>query len=110
VKTNAGWWIPLGTPGGRWRLSITIIVATLATFVLGFRGVVRLARRRTRVDPVDVALATIGFTVLTVTVIGNLFEIGENNRFRFMVEPITLVVLAWLIQRVATRVRARRHA
>jgi hypothetical protein len=110
VKTNAGWWIPLGTPGGRWRFSITIIVATLATFVLGFRGVVRLARRRTGVDPVDVALATIGFTVLTVTVIGNLFEIGENNRFRFMVEPITLVVLAWLIQRAATWVRARRAA
>ena len=102
VKTNAGWWIPIGTPGGRWRFSITVILATGIAALAGARGLVRVVRRRA--TPTDAALAVIGLTVVSVTVVGNLFEIGENNRFRFMVEPITFVALTWFIARVATRV------
>lgn len=105
VKTNAGWWIPIGTPGGRWRISLTVVLASLAAVVVGVRGGWRVLRRRA--DPVDVALAAIGFTVLTVTIVGNVFEIGENNRFRFIVEPITFVVAAWLLTRAWQLGRAR---
>jgi hypothetical protein len=108
VKTNAGWWIPIGTPGGRWRISLTIVAATLATVLAGALAAWRIARRRVR--PNDAALAVIGFTVLTVTLVGNVFEIGENNRFRFVVEPITLVVAVWLVTRAVQLVVARRRA
>jgi len=104
VRTNAGWWIPIGTPGGRWRFSITVIVATAIAAVAGIRGVVRVARRRATAT--DAALAVIGITVVSVTVVGNLFEIGENNRFRFMVEPITFVALTWFLTRVGARLVA----
>lgn len=108
VKTNAGWWIPLGTPGGRWRFSITIIVGTLVTVGFGLRGVWRVLRRRTSVNATDAALAVIGTTVGFVTVVGNVFEIGENNRFRFMVEPLTLVVLTWAAVQAVRWWRTRR--
>lgn len=104
MKTNAGWWIPIGTPGGRWRFSITVIVATAIAAVAGIRGVVRVARRRATAT--DAALAVIGITVVSVTIVGNLFEIGENNRFRFMVEPITFVALTWFLTRVGARLVA----
>lgn len=108
VKTNAGWWIPIGTPGGRWRASLTIIVASTIAAVAGVRALVRVARRRA--TGTDAALALIGFTVITVTVVGNLFEIGENNRFRFMVEPVTLVALTWFVARAAHAIRRRWRA
>ncbi len=106
VTTNAGWWIPIGTPGGRWRASLTVIVATAIAAAAGIRSGLRLLRRRA--SPHDAALAVIGFTVVTVTVIGNLFEIGENNRFRFMVEPVTFVALTWFVVGAVRRLRARR--
>jgi hypothetical protein len=53
----------------------------------------------------DAALAVIGLTVVAVTVVGNLFEIGENNRFRFMVEPITFVAFTWFVARLWVRAR-----
>jgi hypothetical protein len=59
---------------------------------------------------IDTAVAVIGFTVLAVTLVGNVFEIGENNRFRFMVEPITLVVGVWLLTGVARAIARRRRA
>jgi len=103
VRTNAGWWIPIGTPGGRWRFSPTVIIATGIAALAGARALVRVARRRA--SGTDAALAVIGITVVTVTVVGNLFEIGENNRFRFMVEPITFIAFTWFIARVASRGR-----
>jgi hypothetical protein len=103
VKTNAGWWIPIGTPGGRWRFSLTVIAATAIAALAGARGVVRVLRRRA--TGTDAALAVIGVTVVAVTVVGNLFEIGENNRFRFMVEPITFVAFTWFVARLWVRAR-----
>jgi hypothetical protein len=101
VRTDAGWWIPLDRPDLRRRLSLTIVAATSVTVAAGVRGGWRALRGRA--SPVDAGLAVIGFTVLAVTLSGNLFEIGENNRFRFVVEPLTLAVFVWFLTRVAQR-------
>lgn len=37
-------------------------------------------------------------TVAYVTVAGNALEVGENQRFRFEVEPLVLVLAAWLVR------------
>jgi hypothetical protein len=107
VETNAGFYLPLGTPGGRWRISLTIIVGTLAAIALGGRSGWRIARGRG--GPRDAQLAMIGFTVLAVTLTGNLLEIGENNRFRFVVEPVTLAVVVAVVTELVRRVRAALH-
>jgi hypothetical protein len=49
---------------------------------------------------------TIGF----VACAGNFLEIGENNRFRAMLEPISWVSIVWAASRVAAVVRRREPA
>ena len=49
----------------------------------------------------------IWFSVAWVTIVANAVEVGENNRFRFMVDPLVVVFLAslasaWLARRRAT--------
>lgn len=49
------------------------------------------------------------FNIVYVAVVGNLFEVGENNRFRFVTDPLHLVLLGLFIHRVvAPRVSALR--
>lgn len=104
VNTHAGFYLPLGTPGHRWRISMTIIAGTVAALALSGRSTYRIGRGRG--SPRDAQLAVIGFTVLAVTLTGNLLEIGENNRFRFVVEPVTLVVAVAAATELVRRARA----
>jgi hypothetical protein len=110
VTTRAGWWIPFTDPGGGWRFSLTVAAGTLAALAAGIRSTARMARRRRwagghlaerSTAGIDAALAVIALTVAVTTVLGNFGEIGENNRFRFIVEPVTFVALAWLADRLA---------
>jgi hypothetical protein len=38
------------------------------------------------------------FNVAWVALVGNFLELGENNRFRFETDPLSLVLLAVLIR------------
>jgi hypothetical protein len=49
------------------------------------------------------------FNIVYVAAVGNLFEVGENNRFRFVTDPLHLVLLGLFVHRVvAPRVSALR--
>ncbi len=37
------------------------------------------------------------FNILWLTLIGNLFETGENNRFRFLIEPFYFIIITLLL-------------
>ena len=39
------------------------------------------------------------FNIVYVALVGNCFEVGENNRFRFMTDPFYLVLLGLFLQR-----------
>ncbi len=54
---------------------------------------------------------TVGFLVLTilyVTAVGNFFEVLENMRFRFLTEPLVVVLIAMLINHAIIAVRHRK--
>ncbi len=55
----------------------------------------------------EVALLFIAGTISFVAVAGNSLEIGENNRFRAMLEPISWVLIVWTASRAAAWVRRR---
>jgi hypothetical protein len=73
------------------RVSLALIAATL--LVIG-RGIVSIRFGKRTVTPAQVTWIYIGLTVAYVTVISILTEFGENSRFRVLVDPILLGVLA----------------
>ncbi len=42
-------------------------------------------------------LLFVAFTIVYVAVVGNALELGENNRFRFMIEPLIFALIGWLV-------------
>jgi len=50
-------------------------------------------RRRPISFPYALTLLFIWLNLLYVTIVGNAFELGENNRFRFIVDPFFLILL-----------------
>jgi hypothetical protein len=70
----------------------------LAVRVLRRRGPPSLAR--------GVTMLFVAYTVLTVTLVNVLFEIRENNRFRFETDPLVLVAVGILLD---AALDARRH-
>jgi hypothetical protein len=55
-----------------------------------------------------IALLFIAGTIAFVACAGNFLEIGENNRFRAMLEPISWVSLVWAASHAIARVRRGR--
>ena len=47
------------------------------------------------------------FTIAFVAVVGNLLELGENNRFRFETDPLSVCLLGLTLQSALDRVRGR---
>ena len=45
--------------------------------------------------------------ILFVGVVGNLLDVGENNRFRFVTDPLSLVLFALALQQTAWLLRRR---
>jgi hypothetical protein len=43
-----------------------------------------------------------------MTVIGNAFDCGDNNRFRFAVDPLAFALLLIIAHRLLCRLRLRR--
>ena len=76
------------------QVAWVIVVAYALAFVLGIRLLVRTRRRREAPSPTAVVTAFVLFTVAYVTLVGNLLEAGENNRFHFALDPLVLALLA----------------
>ncbi|MBI4262889.1 MAG: hypothetical protein HY657_00805 [Acidobacteria bacterium] len=53
-------------------------------------------------------LAFLVFNILWVAVVGNTFEMGENNRFRFTTDALSLAILGLMGQRAYDAFRARK--
>lgn len=108
VALPAAWGVGASAPDEEFHLSLTIVGATAVVLVAGVAATVQWWRRRS-LTPARAALLMGAGTVAFVTFAGNLFEHGENNRFRFIVEPLTLV-LAVAVVAGAVRAWQRRRA
>ncbi len=90
-------------------ISLTIVAA----FVAVLASAVASLRRWRRSPPATPAIVTrvyVAMTMVVVFVVGNGLEIRENNRFRWVVEPLMLVVLGIAIQQLVDRYLAARRA
>lgn len=65
----------------------------VVVIVYGFVMLRQAFRRRATGSAYALTLLFIWLNVVYVTIVGNAFELGENNRFRFVVDPFSLVLL-----------------
>jgi hypothetical protein len=84
-----------------WRyISWWLVIAYVASMVYGVKAVID----RDQADPSQTAvIAFITFTILYFTVLANFFDLGENNRFRFTLDPIVFLLFGKLLQDVVVR-------
>lgn len=80
---------------------IGILIALGYTLAVGF-GLVLLVRCavRRRVSTAEATLIFLWLNIMYVSVIGNAFEVDENQRFRFSVNPFITAMLAVLAERL----------
>jgi hypothetical protein len=81
------------------QIGLLIVYSLVLSTGFGAYLAVRWIRRK----PGDAAYATtvmfIWFTIIYVTAVVNLFEIEENNRIRFMIEPYLMLMLGVIFDR-----------
>ncbi len=74
------------------RPNHTQILIPIALFIISLYILINIAtvHRHKKIDYVSFFLF---YNIMYVTIIGNAFEIGENNRFRVMIDPLLYLLL-----------------
>lgn len=88
VAIPGAWPVLISAPDKQFHLSLTLVGATVLSILAAAWAAVKWRRR----TPARFGVLIGGVTVLFVTLGANLFEYGENNRIRFIAEPLTLVL------------------
>ncbi|MES1954888.1 hypothetical protein [Salinisphaera hydrothermalis] len=89
-------------------IGIFIALVYIVCVLFGLGVLLRCAWRR-RVSNLDATLIFIWLNVMYVSVIGNMFEIDENQRFRFALNPLIAILGVVAVQRARSAVRRRRE-
>ena len=87
--------------------NLPVILTFLGVVGWTVRKLARAARRGELGSAENLTVAFLGLNVVWVFLAGNLFDLGENYRFRFLGFPATFVLLG-LIARDVARARRRR--
>jgi hypothetical protein len=107
VLSTNGWGTPIyGQLEAGVDFGLVLIPLYAVIILVGARVMVRRLRRRT-MRTNDVALLATSFTVAFTIVVGAVAELGEQARFRTMVDPLATVVGALLIAAAVRAVRQR---
>jgi hypothetical protein len=108
----ADWNIPLFgerlTVRLAWTLAALTLIVAARTLVAASRTVRAILRRQPWPGD-EVVWLVAGGTVLFAIVGGDLVELGENGRFRSMLDPLLFLLSARVAVEAAAAVRARRR-
>lgn len=75
-----------------------VITAFLVSLI---SGVYYLYKNKSKLgEAQNVLILFMLYNILFVTVVGNLMEIGENNRFRFVIDPFILILLIFFLRNI----------
>lgn len=97
-----------------WRhkspLSLLLILSTIVVLITGTRHTWRLIRSRTDDISRSLILAIAGWTTAWTLFVGCLGELGEQERFRNMVDPIVIavggaIIVQWWMKRTPRRLK-----
>lgn len=109
VLSTNGWGTPIyGQLEAGVDFGLLLIPLYSALILVGARVLVRRVRRRSLTTN-DVAFVATSFTVAFTIVVGAVAELGEQARFRTMIDPLATVAGAALITALVRAIR-QRHA
>jgi len=107
VLSTYGWGTPIyGQLEAGVDFGLLLIPLYASIILFGARTALLRVRRRPR-GPNDVVMAAASFTIAFTIVIGAVAELGEQARFRTMVDPLATVVGAVLIAAAVRAIRQR---
>lgn len=84
-----------------WGMGFLIIVGYCIAVFWGGRFAISSWRTQSPITPSEITVLFMLGTILYVTLVGNLMEIGENNRFRFDIDPLVIVILGLFLTKVS---------
>jgi hypothetical protein len=84
-----------------WGIVVSFFVAIAGSVNLLWQSRGNLA------SPETLLVAFMAYNILFVTVIGNLVDIGENNRFRFTVDPFVLILFIFFVRNAIASIFSR---
>jgi hypothetical protein len=105
------WNVPLVGTGLSFEVAWPLVLGTVLVLVgtaVAVVGCWRALRRRVPPTGRDVGWLVAGFTILFVVFGGDLVELGENARFRTMLDPLVLVLAVSVAADLIDRFRQRR--
>jgi len=83
-----GWWIVAG-----------YFIATAGGLIFLWKS------RGNSAEPENVLILFMTYNILYITLIGNTMGIGENNRFRFTVDPFIPILFVFFLLNLVARTR-----
>jgi len=78
------------------NVSWLVVAAFLVSLVSGVYHLYKNARQLS--EPRNVLILFMLCNILFVTIIGNMMEIGENNRFRFVIDPFIPILFVFFMR------------
>ena len=90
--------------------STILMIALPACFLYAAVIVVRAWMTRGLNDPRDVTLLFIAVAILYATPLGTMVTFGENNRYRFILDPLYVVLFGLLLSRIWDAAASRHQA
>jgi hypothetical protein len=85
------------------RVGLWLVFGITAFGIFGFRRLAGPLSGKSSDAPVAVTLMFAYLTVVYATMVGNLVEVGENQRFRFTIDPLIITGLALLTEGLLVR-------
>jgi hypothetical protein len=110
VLSTYGWGTPIyGQLEAPVDFGLTLIPLYSSVIVAGLWVIIRRLRRRL-LNETDPALVIASFTVVFTIVVGVVAELGEQARFRTMIDPLTTVVGLVVLTRLGAWMRRQSQA
>ncbi len=89
---------------------VFLIIGIPFLFVYGIIETARAWRENGNNRATGVTLLYLSGTVVYLSVVGNLMELGENYRFRFLIDPFYIVFLGLFIEGTLCSIKARKKS